>query len=376
MPEISSRSPLFAPIKIGAVEIANRFVRAATHEFMADASGGVADRLVLLMGDLAQGEVGLIITGHAYVRPDGIASPRQTAVYDDRFIPALARIPDAVHRTSARIFLQISHSGRQTKAKMIGGLPISPSAVFEPAFGLMPREMSAADVPDIREAFLQAARRARDAGFDGVQVHCAHGYLLSSFLSPHTNRRTDDWGGTTAKRARLAVEIVAGIKEICGRDFPVIAKLNSTDFLPGGLDLEESLEIAGLLEAAGLDALEISGGMTEAGRGSVWEGVRAEKDEGYFVDAAARFKKALRIPVAGLGGNRTLAHMEAIVREGRADLVSMSRPLVREPGLVRAFRLGQTAKSACISCNKCFNPRGLSCGDLRISRHIPNRTIL
>jgi 2,4-dienoyl-CoA reductase-like NADH-dependent reductase (Old Yellow Enzyme family) len=359
-------SPLLTAIAIGPVEIPNRFVRSATHEFMADDDGFVTDRLVQVFHDLAEGEVGLIMTGHAFVRREGKASPSQTAVYDDRFVPGLAEIPVAVHAFPTRVFLQIAHAGRQTKVKLCGTTPIAPSAVHEPTFNLTPREVSPAEIQTIIDDFIQAARRAKEAGFDGVQVHCAHGYLLSSFLSPHTNRRQDDWGGTTAKRARIAVEIVAGIKALCGGSFPVAAKINSSDFLPSGLHVEESIEVAGLFQEAGLDAIEVSGGMTEAGKGSVWQGLRAEEDEGYFVDAAARYKKALRIPVIGLGGNRTLARMEAIIRDGKADLVSMSRPFIREPGLVRDFRLGRLAKSACVSCNKCFNPRGISCGDLRV----------
>lgn len=372
MMESPAPSPLFSPAKIGSMEAPNRFIRSATCEFMADDDGFVTDRLIGLLGELAEGEVGLIISGHANVRPDGKASPRQTGAFDDRFIPGLARIAEAVHRFPSRIFLQIAHAGRQTKPRLIDGTPIAPSPVFEPEYKLTPRELAADEIPGIRTDFVRAAARAKAAGFDGVQLHCAHGYLLSSFLSPHTNRRTDDWGGTTGRRARLAVEIVAGIKAACGRDFPVMAKLNATDFLAGGLQIEESLEIAGLLQAAGLDALEISGGMTEAGQGSVWKGLRAEEDEGYFVEAASRFRRALSIPVAGLGGNRTRARMEAIIREGRADFVSLSRPLIREPRLVAEFRLGRKSRSACISCNKCFNPRGVSCGDLRISSHIPN----
>jgi 2,4-dienoyl-CoA reductase-like NADH-dependent reductase (Old Yellow Enzyme family) len=333
---------------------------------MSSDDGFVSDRLVKVFHDLAEGEVGLIMTGHAFVRRDGKASPSQTAVFDDRFIPSLARIPAAVHAFPTRIFLQIAHAGRQTKVKLSGTIPIAPSAVHEPTFDLTPREIPPAEVRAIIDDFVQAARRAKEAGFDGVQLHCAHGYLLSSFLSPHTNRRTDDWGGTTAKRARIAVEIVSGIKALCGAAFPVAAKINSSDFLATGIQVEESIEVAGLLQEAGLDAVEVSGGMTEAGKGSVWQGLRAEEDEGYFVDAAARYKKALQIPVIGLGGNRTLARMESVIRDGQADLVSMSRPFIREPGLVRDFRLGLLSKSACISCNKCFNPRGISCGDLKV----------
>ncbi len=363
-----SPSVLFTPVRIGSLTVPNRFVRSATNEFMADDKGYVTHRQESLFHDLAEGEVGLIITGHTYIDPEGRAVPRQTSISDDAYSAGLGRIASAVHAFPSRIFVQLAHAGRQTKVSVIGGTPIAPSPVFEPTFKLIPREATSEDIVRIIDAFVQGARRAREAGFDGVQIHAAHGYLLSSFLSPHTNRRTDSWGGSTAGRAHIVLEILRGIKRACGDDFPVIAKLNAEDFLETGLQVEESLEIARLMQSAGLDGVEVSGGMTEAGRGSVWPGLRTEKEEGYFVEHAARFKAVLSVPVFGLGGNRTFRVMEGFVRDGKVDLLSLSRPLVRDPHLVKKFRLGLIAKSDCISCNKCFNPRGLSCGDLKAAR--------
>ena len=239
------------------------------------------------------------------------------------------------------------------------------SAVYEPTVKITPREMTDTDIRETIRDFIQAGRRAKEAGFDGAQLHVAHGYLLSSFISPHTNRRTDEWGGSTVGRAGIVIEIVRGIKRIAGPDFPLIVKLNSTDFLPAGLHLKESVEIAKLLENEGIDGIEVSGGMAEAGRGSVWKGLRAEDEEGYFVENAAAFKRTVRVPVFGLGGNRTFAIMEKFVREEKADLISLSRPFIREPHLVKKFRTGEIGKSECISCNKCFNPRGICCAELK-----------
>ena len=361
-------SVLFTPVKIGPLTIPNRFVRSATHDFMADDEGNVTDANVELYRRLAEGEVGLIITGHAHVQPSGKASPRQMAVFDDRFVAGLARIPEAVHRFPSRVFLQIAHAGRQTKEKLCGCVPVSPSAVYDPVSKVMPRELSGDEISALIADFVSAAVRAQRAGFAGVELHTAHGYLLSSFLSPHTNRRADEWGGSIENRARVLVEVLRGVKAACGRDFPVIVKLNSTDFLEGGLVLEDAVRVASRLEAEGIDGIEVSGGMAEAGRGSVWAGLRSEDNEGYFVDNAARIKQAVRVPVFGLGGIRTLDVAERIVREGRADLVSLSRPLIRDPFLVRHFREGLAAKSECISCNKCFNPRGIRCAELTKKR--------
>ena len=357
-------SVLFTPLRIGPVTVQNRFVRSATHDFMAQEDGSITERNIALFRQLAQGEVGLIITGHAYVNPAGKAGPRQIGVHEDRMIAGLSRIPWAVHDFPTRIFLQIAHSGRQTKEKICGCTPLAPSAVYEPVFKVMPRAMTAEEVRTTVDEFVQAGRRAKEAGFDGVQLHVAHGYLLSSFLSPYTNRRDDAYGGSLFNRSRIVREILRGLKGLPGPDFPVIAKLNSSDFIPQGLSVEESIEAARLLEADGLDGVEVSGGMSEAGKGSSWQGLRRQEEEGYFVEPAARFKAALKIPVFGLGGLRSFAVMEKAVESGKVDLISLSRPLIREPDLIRRFRLGEVDKSECISCNKCYNPRGIKCGDL------------
>ncbi len=367
----SDRSPaaasiLFAPVSIGPVVVPNRFVRSATQDFMADDDGAITDRQVNLFTGLAEGEVGLIITGHAFVDPCGKASPRQIGIHRDGMVPGLARLAAAVHRFPSRIFVQLAHAGRQTKEKICGGPPVAPSAVFEPVYKVLPQEMTEEQVAKTIDDFVRAGRRAREARFDGVQIHAAHGYLLSSFLSPHTNRRSDAWGGPLANRARIISEIIRGIKSAAGADFPVAIKLNSSDLMPGGLDIETAVEAARQFESDGLDAVEVSGGTSEAGLGSMWPGVRPEEEEGYFVDSAARVKAAVRIPVFGLGGLRTFRAMEKMVLAGRVDLISMSRPFIREPGLIRKFRDGTIRKSECISCNKCLNPRGISCGDLAV----------
>jgi 2,4-dienoyl-CoA reductase-like NADH-dependent reductase (Old Yellow Enzyme family) len=335
---------------------------------MADEDGTATDRQVRLFRQLAEGEVGLIITGHVYINLNGKASPRQAGISEDRFIEGLRRIPEAVHEFPTKIFIQLAHAGRQTKEKYCGCTPLAPSAVYEPTLKIAPREMTQQEILGIIGDFIQAGRRAKEAGFDGAQLHVAHGYLLSSFISPYTNRRTDDWGGSTSNRVHIVVEIVRGIKGMLGKEFPLIVKLNSTDFLPTGLQLEESIEIAKILEDEGIDGIEVSGGMSEAGKGSMWQGLRSEEDEGYFVESASKFKPAVQVPIFGLGGNRTFAVMEKIVRDGKADLISLSRPLVRDPDLIKKFRAGEIEKSECISCNKCLNPRGIACAELRKPR--------
>jgi 2,4-dienoyl-CoA reductase-like NADH-dependent reductase (Old Yellow Enzyme family) len=160
------------------------------------------------------------------------------------------------------------------------------------------------------------------------------------------------------------VEILQGIKELLGKQYPVIAKLNSTDLLPQGLQIKESLEMAKILEDEGLDGIEVSGGMSEAGKASVWKGPFSEEEEGYFLDSASRMKAKVSVPVFALGGLRSFSVLEKIIHQGKADFISMSRPFIREPSLIKQFRLGKVETAACISCNKCFNPRGIKCGDL------------
>lgn len=361
---MSQESILFSPVRIKGLDIPNRFVRSATHDFMAGRDGSVTERQVELFSSLAEGGVGLVITGHTYVSPEGKASLFQLGIDKDDFLPGLKKIPQAVHKFPSRIFLQLSHAGRQTKPKLCGGTPLAPSAVYEPVFKVMPQEMSGKQIERTIYDFIQAARRAKVCGFDGVQIHIAHGYLLSSFLSSYTNQRKDKWGGSLHNRMRIVVEIIRGIKESTGFDFPLMAKLNSVDWLPQGLTLEESIEIGRILEEEGLDAVEVSGGMSEAGETSIWKGVRPPQKEGYFVDNASLIKKAVSIPVLGLGGIRSFSVMEEMVKKGKVDLISMSRPFIRDPFLVQKFRRREKLKSDCISCNKCFNPRGIKCAQL------------
>lgn len=364
-------SSLFKPVAIGQLTVQNRFVRSATHDYLADdRTGTITPAQLELYRRLAEGQVGLIITGHAYVHLSGKASPRQMAIDDDSKIAGLGRLARTVHRvgSGSLVFVQISHAGRQTRPGLCGQQPVAPSSVYDPVSKILPRELSPEEISQIIEWFVQAASRAQQAGFDGVQLHAGHGYLLSSFISPHTNRRTDDWGGNWLNRSRIIREIISGIRRACGPDYPVIIKMNATDHLPGGLSLGEARNIAVSLEEAGLAAMEISGGMNEAGLGSVWPGLRTEEEEGYFVPLAASIKKALGIPVIGLGGIRTFRVAERLVDSLQVDLVSMSRPFINDPDLVRKFKSGQLDKSPCLSCNKCFNPRGIRCVQGRGSR--------
>ncbi|MFN3466238.1 MAG: NADH:flavin oxidoreductase [Candidatus Brocadiales bacterium] len=363
---------LFKPIRLGTVELPNRFVRSATNEYLTDKGDYVTDRLGELYEALARGGVGLIITGYAYVRADGKSSSSQAAICDDKFIPAYKKIIERLRPYPTRIVLQIAHGGRQTIPSVCNGQPIAPSPVPYPTTKLTPREMTEEDIQEVIQCFAQAARRAREAGFHGVQLHAAHGYLLSQFISPFTNRRKDKWGGGVENRARILLEVLKACRKEVGREFPILTKLNSDDCIEGGLQVEDAVKIASMLGRAGIDAVEVSGGIGDSFPSACRPDIKSPEEEAYFSDNAREIKLALSkaegeavsVPVICVGGIRSRGVMESIISTKKTDMVSMSRPFIREPDLVERLRKGLTDKAACISCNQCWHPKGIRCAQL------------
>lgn len=357
-------SVLFGPVAIGPLKLKNRFVRSATQDFLGEPDGAVSGREVELYRTLAANEVGLIITAHSYVQhPLGRASVNQNAIYDDRFVAGYRRLAAAVHAHGAALVLQVSHAGRQTPPDWPAGQEtVAPSAVTDGSNGLTPRELTEEEIWSLVDAYATAVGRAKAAGCDGAQLHVAHGYLLSSFISPYTNRRTDRWGGSLENRIRILGEIMQRARRAAGESFPILAKLNSTDGMPGEgyLTLPDVVATARALEGWGAAAIEVSGGIREAKGAMSAPGIVRPEQEAYFAAAAKAVKAAVKVPVILVGGLRSLAVMERVVADGAADLVALSRPLVKEPDLVARMKKGQ-AKAACVSCNACFNPAGLKC---------------
>jgi 2,4-dienoyl-CoA reductase-like NADH-dependent reductase (Old Yellow Enzyme family) len=219
------------------------------------------------------------------------------------------------------------------------------------------QEMTSEDINATVEAFGNAAGRARKAGFDGVQIHAAHSYLLSQFLSPAFNLRKDAYGGTIENRARILVEVVEAIQERVGKDYPLLIKINSRDFLEGGLELEDSIRAGAMLKDVGLDAIEISGGTYASGElVPIRKGIKKEKDEAYFKSEARAFKEQIDLPIILVGGIRSFHIAEGIVNDHIADYISMCRPLIREPGLINRWRSGDLSRATCISDTKCLRP--------------------
>ncbi|WP_319522565.1 NADH:flavin oxidoreductase [uncultured Desulfosarcina sp.] len=358
-------SSLFEPTTINGLSLPNRFVRSATWEGMATVDGRVTPKLTETIVALARGGVGLIVSGHAYVTKIGQASPFQMGIYDDALIEGLASMAAAVHEAGGRIVAQLAHAGTFALEKAIGTAPLAVS-VFDGLAQTPRAELSSDDIAALKEAYVAAAKRAKTAGFDGIQLHSGHGYLLSQFLSPWFNRRTDDYGGPVGNRARIHTEIIRAIREAVGEDFPLLVKLNCEDFTEGGLTVEESLAAASAMAAAGMDAIELSGGTITSGKLSPSRSnINKPEKEAYFQEAAKTFKQNLDIPLILVGGIRSPEVAERLLADGSADYFSMSRPLIREPDLVNRWKSGDRSPARCISDNLCFRPgmmgKGIYC---------------
>jgi 2,4-dienoyl-CoA reductase-like NADH-dependent reductase (Old Yellow Enzyme family) len=365
------------------MEVKNRFVRSATFEGMATDDGYITDKHIKLYKKLAEGGAGLIIMGVAYVQESGKGINKATGVSKDDHIPGLSRIAEIVHKygDNCKIALQIGHCGRQTNHLEN---TVAPSAVEEKLTRKVPREMTREEIRESIEAFSQSIRRVKEAGFDAVQLHGAHGYLISEFLSPYTNKRTDEYGGNIENRTRFLKEIYDKGVELVGREFPIFIKMNGVDFVQGGTTIEESTEIAQKLEKIGYAAIEVSAG--------IWEVVKLSKkilgwkpvflpesrvfvgsinEPAYNLPHAKEFKKVINIPVILVGGINSLNLVEQILTNESADFVSFSRPLTREPDLPKRWLKGiGDDKVDCIFCNGCLSTTielGLQCAKLRES---------
>ena len=345
---------LFSRGEINGLILRNRFVRSATWEGLATDEGAATPQLADMMARLASGGVGLVITGHAYVLPDGQTSPRQLGIYKDQLISGLKNITRAVHEEGGKIVVQLAHAGFYARKVLTGKVPLAPSAV-KGLSNAPRREMMPEDIHAIIQAFGQAALRAREAGFDGIQLHAAHGYLLSQFLSPRFNHRTDKYGGEIMNRVRIHIELLREIRRNVGPDYPVLIKMNCSDFSEDGLTLDDSVQAAVALCRAGIDAIELSGGLlTSKNEGPNRPGIDSEDKEAYFREEAVVFKRYVSVPLILVGGIRSYQVAENIFEKGIADYISMSRPFIREPDLINRWKSGDLRKSTCVSDNLCF----------------------
>ena len=375
-------SILFSPFKLGSFELQNRFVRSATYEGMATKEGKVTERYLKMYETLAKGEIGLIISGYMNVHPLGRAYEYQTNIYSDEFLPGLEKLAKIVHKNEGKIIFQIAHAGMQTKKKVINGNPIAPSGkTRNPTTLEKAKEASDEQVEEIIGSFCLAASRCISAGADGVQLHAAHTYLLSQFLSPFFNQRDDKWGGSDEKRFRILKEIISRIKKDLPKDMLFLVKYNVNDHIKDGVNPSLAAKYGKWMKESGVDGLEVSCGsgmfsFMNMCRGKVPEEEIIEFLEAWKKPIAKSMFKKLKgkfefdypynvsdskivreelgdFPLILVGGMRKVADMESIISTNRADFVSLSRPFIREPNLVKRIRKGASEVS-CISCNRCL----------------------
>lgn len=368
-------SILFEPTTIRGMQLKNRFVRSATYEACATEQGEITDESIKLYSKLAQGGVGLIITGFAYVHRTGQALTRQTAVDSDDHIPGLRRLANKVHEDKAKIAIQLVHCGRISWAFGVnGGTRLAPSFVEnDPYFRASHRAMTP-EIEEIIDAFGQAGRRAREAGFDAVQLHAGHSYLLSQFLSPRSNRRDDQWGGNLENRMRLHMAVVSAMREAVGPDYPLLIKLGVQDTIEDGLTLGEGCSVAQKLAASGIDAIEVSEGLEKTRGNHIRKDIKLGEGEAYYAPWAKEVKKAVSVPIILVGGLRSFDIMERVVRENYADCISMCRPFIREPDIVHRWQTKNRKPAKCISCNLCIERGGsdqpLGCvQEIKLAQH-------
>lgn len=344
---------LFDQTQVAGMKLKNRFMRSATHDGRADAIGHVTEKLISHFEELAKGGVGTIITGLTNVTNLEKIVPGQMAIYDDSFIEEYQKLTEAVHQFDAKIILQIVCNGAQNRSNNEGVL-WAPSMIENEATVAGATEMTNEDIQLMKAAFVNGAVRAKKSGFDGVQLHAAHGYLLSRFLTPYYNRRTDEYGGSIENRARVIIEIVQSIREAVGAEYPVLAKVNCEDFMSQGLTFEESIYLCIKLQEAGLSAVEISGGtaLSRTNEGTIRK--LTPESEAYFMKHAADMAEKLDIPVICVGGNRDIDTLENVINQTKIEYIAMCRPFIREPELINRWVSGDKTPAKCISCTKCF----------------------
>jgi 2,4-dienoyl-CoA reductase-like NADH-dependent reductase (Old Yellow Enzyme family) len=370
---------VFSPLKLGDLELPNRVIRTGAFEGMCP-GGAPSDRLIEHHREMAAGGVGMTTVAYCSVSADGRTYGHQLMMRRE-IVPALRRLTDAVHREGAAASIQLGHCGDFSSKKVIGGRPLGPSSRLVLYGRTRSRAMDRAEMERVRDDFVHATELAREAGFDAVEIHAGHGYLLSQFLSPFANRRGDEFGGPLENRLRFPSEVMRAVRERVGSGFPVLAKVNLRDGFRGGLEIDEAVEIAKRFEQDGVSGLVLSGGFVSKAplymlRGDVpvkemasvqpaWidrVGLnlfgrlfvqRYPYEELFFLGESKRVREAVAMPLVLVGGVRSLDGMRTAMDEG-FDAVAMGRALIREPDLVNRFRRGEATESTCEPCNRCI----------------------
>ena len=353
---------IFEQVNLGGLHLKNRIVRSSTVEFLTNEDFTLTPELLKIYEDLADGEIGLIIT--AAIAPTNMdyRDVRTMRINNDSFIPELKKITDIVHNKDGKIMAQIGVIGSTTLTPKNDYDKQGPSEVKDIVTGLLNKAMTLEDINAIQIDCANASLRLKEAGFDGIQLQCAHGYLFNQFLSPYYNKRTDQYGGNFLNRARFILETVTRIKVKVGNDFPLFIKMNCSDFFEeNGFDFECCKETVKIFQGSGIDAIELSGGAAGGKKRTIQNKIHSYESEGYFSFYAVELGKIASIPIISVGGYRSLEKIEDVLQNKNIEAISLSRPFISEPHLVKRWSLGDTNKSRCLSCTKCFNLNGIKC---------------
>ena len=359
---------LFECTTIRNMELKNRFFKAAVWEELATEDGHMTDELFQVYEEIAKGGVSTIFTGYAYVEKDEQPNPGMMGIYDDSFIPEYRKLTDMAHSHGTNIIMQIVYGGSMTHLVPPSLIIWGPSAVKNELTGIVPMEMSKDDISHLIKSYGKAAGRVKQAGFDGVELHAAHGYLLSQFLSPHYNTRTDEYGGSIENRSRIILEIYDEVRKVVEDEFPIFIKINAEDFIADGLTSEESIIVSKKLEEVGIDGIEVSGGnesapgVLENNLGPARTKVVLSKErESYFSEHAVRLAQAVSVPIILTGGNRHIKVMEEILGNTNIAYFALGRPMISEPNLINIWEKGDYKSPRCVSCNQCYKLYGRRC---------------
>jgi 2,4-dienoyl-CoA reductase-like NADH-dependent reductase (Old Yellow Enzyme family) len=348
---------LFEQRSVNKLTLRNRLVRSATWEGMCDPDGRPTKKLTDCYATLARGGVGLIISGYTYISPEGKQLPGQMGLHSEHYASDFERLTQAVHDAGGALAVQLVHTGGQADTQVTGQEAIAPSAVPTVQYKQTPSQLTKEQINGLVTAFGKSAQRAKQWGFDAVQLHGAHGYLVNQFLSPLTNQRTDDYGGSIKNRCRFMLQIIDTIRRLVGPNYPIMIKLNAADNLAGGLQFNDALYAAAQLDIAGIDAIEVSAGTpASAEMGPARAKINTPQKEAYNLDLARQIKAEVKCPVMVVGGFRSYDVCEKAVLANGMDFVAMSRPLIRQPELPMTWQKGDRRTAKCVSCNKCFIP--------------------
>ena len=343
---------LFTPISIGRLQLANRFVMAPMTTNFAAADGSVTPELCEYLGLRGRGGFGLIVTENIGVHPSGRVMPRMVMAHEERFVPGLRQLVETVHATGARIQGQISHCGRQGRSKFTGRPLVAPSPIACPLNREVPHELTLDEIEELERAFVRAAVRVRDAGFDAVEIHAAHGYLVSEFLSAYSNKRGDRYGGALGNRMRFVLRVVDGIRRETGAHFPLTVRLSADEFVTGGITLPESTRIAKALESHGVDAISVSVGVYETFN---TQSMVTGEPEGRWLTLAGDIKSAIGIPVLGVGRVKRPEVAEQAIADGLVDLACFGRAAIADPDIPNKVARGEMHRIRwCLACNVCL----------------------